>query len=387
MNAIPNQLFDKAVYTITVIFLLSLAYSEALKSISLVLMAVFFVYAVSTKRCSITQDRINAVITLHVLIVIVGMWTGINSEESLKQFSDVVKILLVFLFFREINLKFLTVEKILNFIFCGFIFALVMGLYLYYFQGMDFVKLRSVGSVNRSAVYMVLVLMLSLPFAFSENKFRLFWRAVSVLSIVGIILTESRMAIFSLPLLLLLFLYLKNSLSIKGFLIVFILSFTFFLIVNEFFDESGLSTRINQGLNDPVRIQLWEAIIKYFLDKGNLLFGIGIGNNMFIDLKTYIGPNFIYDTLDNTHNLYLDILVERGFLGFVTFIAFIGLILKYSWGGLKKYPIHLSVFLMLSSILLMGLVNITFRYEFGLLFMCIAGLSLNKSLVFNRLYE
>lgn len=383
MNTAPNQLFDKAVHTITVIFLLSLAYSEALKSISLVLMAVFLVYAVSTKRCSITQDRINAVITLHVLVVIVGIWTGINPDESIKQFSDVVKILLVFLFFREIDLKYLSVEKILNFLFYGFVFALSVGVYMYYFQEAQHLKLRSVGSVNRSIVYTVLILMLALPFAYSENKFSTIWKVVSGMAIMGIIIAGSRMALFSLPILLLIFLYLRGRLTIKHIMIITGLSVSFLILVQEFFPGTYLSSRIHQGFSDPVRIQLWVSAIKYFIESCNQSFGIGVGNSMLIDIEAYYdywNPRWP-TTLDNTHQVYLDMLIERGFLGLATFITFIGLIMKRSWSRLKEYPIHLSVFLMSSSILLMGLANITFRYEFALLFVCIAGLSFNKALI------
>lgn len=380
INQEPS-LFDKFVYIVISAFLLSLAYAEALKSISLVLMLALFVYALLSDKASISRDGINTAIVLHMVFVIMGVWVGINPEESLKQFSDVLKILLVFLFFREIDLKFLNIEKILKPLIYGFIFALIVGMYLYYFQGMDFVKLRSVGSINRSAVYMVLILMLLLPFAYRDEAPNIFWKLAVGLTVVGIVSASSRMAMFSLPLLFLCFVYLKDSLRIKHILLV-VLSVVFVAIVPELFPGTRLASRFNQGFDDPARMQLWEASIKYFFDSNPLL-GIGVGNNMFIDLKTYYGPNAHYATLDNTHQLYLDMLVERGILGLTTFAVFIGLIMKNSHNNLKQHPIYISVFLMSFAVLLMGLANITFRYEFGLLFVVAAGLSLNKSLKLN----
>lgn len=379
MNSQAINTFDRLIYITVSIFLLSLAYSEALKSISLVLILALLLYALISGRAKISMDGINSAIILHVLFVVVGVWFGINAEESIKQFSDVLKILLVFLFFREIDFKLLDFEKLLNLLLYGFIFALALGLYAYYFQGMDFVKLRSVGSINRSAVYMVLILMLLLPLIYGNNRVHIFKGVVAGLTIVGIILAASRMAMFSLPALLLLFLYLKNLLKFRYIVAIAIASALFVMMIPELFPGTRLAARLDQGFSDPARIEIWMASIKYFIDN-NILFGIGVGNSIFINPQDYYGSDALFSMVDNTHQLYLDMLLERGLLGFATFIGFIGLIMRHSWTFLERHPIYTSVLLMSSSILLMGFANITFRYEFGLLFVTIVGLSLNKSL-------
>lgn len=385
MSSQKIGVFNKLVYGTIGIFLMSLAYSEALKSISLICMLILFVYAILEQKINISRDGIGLSIVLHTLFAILGIWIGINTEESLNQVSDVLKILLVFLFFREMDFKFITFEKILNLLIYGFLFALILGLYAYYFQGMDFIKLRSVGSINRSAVYMVLMLMLLLPFAFRQAKKRnIDWQLIAFLTVVSIILGASRMAVLSLLLLVPLFLYLKDALRLKHILLIVILFIIFLILIPELFPESRLSRRISQGLNDPARIQIWIATIKYFLESNNWLLGIGIGNSIFIDVRTFFGQHAITTAIDNTHQLYLDMLLERGILGLLTFLGFMTLIMKRSLRCLKDHPIYISIFLMSSAILIMGLANITFRYEFALLFVSIVGLSLNKTVAFDR---
>ena len=54
-----SKLFERAQFFIIAVYLLSLAYSEALKNISLSCMVVFFVLQLLSKRINISRDFIN----------------------------------------------------------------------------------------------------------------------------------------------------------------------------------------------------------------------------------------------------------------------------------------------------------------------------------------
>ena len=72
-------------------------------------------------------------------------------------------------------------------------------------------------------------------------------------------------------------------------------------------------------------------------------------------------------------------LLERGLLGLITFLMFMGLLFFNKNYNDSKVSFLLP--LLVFSLLLMGIANITFRYEFGLLFVTIVGAYLNQNCV------
>ena len=108
MNFLNLQMSDKLLYIIVAIYLLFLAYSEALKNISVYLMFGYLLFQLFSRNITLTIDIVNVSILAHLTVVIIGIWVGVNSQESLNQFVDVAKIVWVFLFFREINLRFVS---------------------------------------------------------------------------------------------------------------------------------------------------------------------------------------------------------------------------------------------------------------------------------------
>jgi len=376
MNNFPVQFYDRVVYVVAVVFLLSLAYSEALKSISLVLMLALLSYAVATNIVTISKDKVNSIIGLHVLFVVMGIWLGVNSEESLKQFSDVLKIILVFLFFREMNLYYFKRSYLYAFILIGFSLAVFPEFLSYNEVTHDYIKLRSVGSVNRSATYAVYIFVLSLYFfKYSEKTFFKFIGGFLIfLSLIAIILGGSRMAMFSLPMITFAYFSLQRGVKIKDMLLWVILFSFLWLTMYLVFPEARSFSRFDQGFEDMGRIQIWISSINIWI-QNNILFGIGIGNSVLFSTVDFFGNNAVESKIDNAHNLYLDILLERGILGLITFLMFI----KHLFFKTELEDIIL-IRVLIFSLLLMGLANITFRYEFALLFMSIAGISMNKFL-------
>ena len=94
-------------YFIVAVFLLFLAYSEALKNITVCLMIGYLLIQLTLQKITFTKDIINLSIISHLIVVIFGIWFGINSNESINQYMDVVYITLIFLLYEmlEILLK------------------------------------------------------------------------------------------------------------------------------------------------------------------------------------------------------------------------------------------------------------------------------------------
>lgn len=132
------------------------------------------------------------------------------------------------------------------------------------------------------------------------------------------------------------------------------------------------------GFNDIARMQIWVSSFYSWLDN-SWLFGIGIGNSIFINVVDYYpNPNQALTTyIDNPHSMFLDMLLERGLLGLVTFVIFLSSIFLFQNNNLNcKIFIRTLIF----SLLVMGIANITFRYEFAMLFVIMVGAYLNPAI-------
>jgi len=365
-------------FCLVAILLLFLAYSEALKNISAYLLIGFFLWSAITREIKISKDIINIAIISHLFIVIIGSLQGINSNESLSQVMDLVHIVFLFLFFREANLIFLSYERIVQLIFIGFSFAALAGLFIFFSNSLSRVELHSVASVNRSSVYMVYIFVTAICLItyYNNNKFSKFlFPFVLLLSLISILLGASRMALFSLPVLIFLYGVFSNKINLT-FVLISVLFFSLIsIVIFLVFPDSLVAKKIFLGFEDTPRIQIWVASL-YTWFENNLLFGIGIGNSISIDVAYYFDENALTRNIDNPHNVYLDMLLERGLLGLISFLTFMA-----SFFFIKSLNIFsIYVRLLVISLLLMGIANITFRYEFALLFVILLGAYLNPSI-------
>ena len=154
-----NQTF---LYLTIAMFTLFLAYSEFFKNLSLALMLAYLLYQFVNNKLTITKDVISISLISHLLVVIIGIFFAINSQEALAQSSDILKITIVFFFFREVDLSFISLEFIVRLVLIGFILTIFHSLVDYYIFHSDFLKLHSVGSINRSATYIMYIFVITL---------------------------------------------------------------------------------------------------------------------------------------------------------------------------------------------------------------------------------
>jgi len=235
MDFFSLKIKEKVLFFLIGTLLLFLAYSEALKNISVYLLIGFFIWGTLTGRIKITKDIINISIISHLAVVLIGVFLGINTNESLNQVMDVIHIVIIFLFFREANLKFLTYEKILNLLFVGFAFAFLAGMDELLSNNLNRLELHSVGSVNRSAVYIMYIFVASLCLKdeYQERLSSLLFPLILIISLISIIIGASRMAILSTPIILILYLILSKKFTLKLFSLLCVFVFTAsFLVIN-----------------------------------------------------------------------------------------------------------------------------------------------------------
>jgi O-antigen ligase len=221
----------------------------------------------------------------------------------------------------------------------------------------------------------IFVTALCLKDQYHEKSSRLIFAFIILISLISLILGASRMALFSFPVIFIIYLVFSKKINLKSLIIFCFIISVSILILFSFFSDSILATKLLMGLNDEVRVQIWVSSILSFIEN-NWLFGIGVGNSIFIDVISYFPNDALSRSIDNPHNLYLDMLLERGALGLFTFAAFLFSILKIKDNN-KKFLLYIRILVL--TLLLMGLANITFRYEFALLFIILIGSYLNPS--------
>ena len=354
---------------------LFLAYSEFFKNLSIAIMLSYLTLQLVNNKLFLTKDMVNISLTSYLFVVFLGAWFGINPNESFSQSSDIVKIVIVFLFFREVKLDFISLETIVRFLLIGFVGAVSIAMVDYYIFGSDYLKLHSVGSINRSAVYImyIFVLAIVLQTYFQSKLTKALLLFGVVFSIIALIAGGSRMAMFSIPVILGFYLLLQRKCGIREYLLltvpIILIIFIIFL-----YPDSRVSSRFDQGFNDPARIQIWMSSIYAWLEH-NIFLGIGVGNSIFIDVKDYF-EHPVTRNIDNTHQLYLDLLLEKGVFGFVAFFTFLYSLFVFDVSKERLMLIRLLIL----SLLLMGFTNITFRYEFAILFVTIIGSLINTSI-------
>lgn len=261
----------------------------------------------------------------------------------------------------------------------------------------DTLQLHSVGHVNHSAIYLGIILGAALSVALSV------WRDVGLLKRVGLILLpiiffvsiiigQSR-GVFGISLIrlsLIIFL-IPNPKKIKA------IAFGFFAIIlalmplmNAAIIQKQIAVQnANNTLSDRNRV--WNVSIEaaHFYP----IFGVGNGNWNRITLedlkKSREKRNVPFDEkkysieYSHSHSLYLTSLVERGVVGFIILIVFMGswlLTLIKSYSRLKNstqgsyiWGSSLSAWIVTCGV---GFVNSTFHHEHAILALLFLGLHL-----------
>ncbi len=285
---------------------------------------------------------------------------------------------------------------------------LIWGLYEYLvIHSRASLEVHSVGHVNHSAIYLVMIFGASLAWFLShlnakKEKVTLSWQItllgiLSLLFFISLIIGESRGAFgiaVILAMMLCLLLPLKKYLKLFG--VLFISSMLILTVaVNAPIVKKQI---INQKNNNVLsaRDRIWNVSIE--AARFHPLLGIGLSNWHFINLdqlkksvedRGEIFDSRIYSFQGHSHNLYLSALVERGIVGlFVTFLfmgAWIRHLIKtyewakksigrtYLWGG------SLSAWVATFGI---GFVNTTFHHEHAILACLFLGIYLSYTRLF-----
>ena len=281
---------------------------------------------------------------------------------------------------------------------------LLVGLYQYLIiHTKPNLQLYSVGHVNHSAIYLVMIFGASLGWFlshFSLDKFKiklsnLYLIALGILSLiffVSLIIGQSRAAFgvgSILGLLIINFVVKSKKIKLIG-CISIMLIILFSIVLKTGVIEKQIS---NQEANNVLssRDKVWNVSLE--ASRFSPLFGIGLSNWHFITLdqlkKSVEDRGKIFDTNNyyfpgHSHNHYLSALVERGVVGLLVTLTFmllwIGHIIKtFKWAIKTKDSIRLwsgslSAWVTTFGV---GFVNTTFHHEHAILACLFLGIYLS----------
>lgn len=364
----------KVMFVVLLLLVFSLPLSESIKNITLVLFIVVGFYGTYKKIIMPKLDFLNILLILMPIIIIIGSYFALDTPNTIKGSNTIITMNILFIYLRELHLSKKEIVKLLFSLFLGFFVTLLWGYYDLFFHIENTLKLHSVGHVNHSSIYMLLIFIISLVYVTIEYKKSstiqtLFMTFICLVSITSVYITGSRATMYtSLGITFLFGIYSffqlnKRILIFLGF-IIFTIGLLFFFNI-----DMHMTEKFEKGIfNNAPRLNLAIGFLSSWLHH-NLFFGIGIDNSNLINLKEYYS-NCIFSSMSHAHDTYITYLVERGLTGLIIYLAFlIYLIVVLT----KKLLKDKSNFLLIIAILIwitnfvISFANTTFHHENAIL--------------------
>lgn len=416
MNIISKIISKKTLIQIDLIMLglmiLSLPSIEAPKNIFLVgyLLTRIISEVVTWKKRIIKWTLWDSLFFSIVLTALLStIFAGMPHLEEWKGYTVLLTAILTGWFLSRAEYTQENYQGLFKLIILGTIPPLLWGLYEYLIiHTKETLELHSVGHVNHSAIYLVMIFGASLGWFLSSFDLKKFKMKISNLPILGLgilsiiffislIIGQSRGAygIAIILGLIILFSISKNKkIKFWGSMLIILL-----VLASVIFKTGVIEKQINnQKANNVLsyRDKVWNVSIE--AARFAPLLGIGLSNWHFItldQLKQSVedrGEKFNADHYffpGHSHNLYLSALVERGMIGlFVTLIFMLfwiwDVIKTFHWAAKSDESIRLwagslSAWVATFGI---GLVNTTFHHEHAILACLFLGLYLSYKRLF-----
>ena len=281
---------------------------------------------------------------------------------------------------------------------------LLVGMYQYLIiHTKPDLQLYSVGHVNHSAIYLVMIFGASLGWFlshFSLDKFKiklsnLYLISLGILSLIffiSLIIGQSRAAYgvgTILGLLIINFVGKSNKIKLIGSISIILVVLFSIILKTGVIQKQISSQEVNDVLSS--RDKIWNVSLE--ASRFSPLFGLGLSNWHFITLdhlkKSVEGRGKVFDANNyhfpgHSHNHYLSALVERGIVGLLVTLAFMILWIRhlmktFKWATGTKESIllwsgSLSAWVATFGI---GFVNTTFHHEHAILACLFLGIYLS----------
>ena len=293
---------------------------------------VFFMQIISGKRATTLKSTFSnpmfPCLIVYTLMIILSLFTSRDFSDSLRisliLFSCIIFTVLIL---NVINSKELLITFVKFLIFAGFLTS-VYGIFRYALGlevRVDFIDTSMNGGLtrlystmdnpNNFAEFLILLIPVAVSFIFiCKTDFkRLFFALLIIPCFLALVLTLSRAAYIAIVISFIIFVWLVNKrlLPFLAVFAVFAIPFIPLSIIDRIMT-------IGRDSSSEFRLFIWEG--SYHTLIRNWFYGVGIGPVAFGKVfKIYVNP--VAAPAMHSHNLLLQIWLETGIGGFISFIV------------------------------------------------------------------
>lgn len=377
-----NDIASKLYNIFLVIMLFTLPVTEGLKQISLTLFVLVGIYICVKEKKQFKFDVINISLFIFVLITFIScLVNGVSPSRTL----DPLRCMLFFFVVRSVGVEKINFKFLFFALFAGLITAFIPAC-VKKFTSSDpatLFELKSIGHVNHSAIFMLLVLCVALISMGELKKIyeKCICIAVAGFCALGVMITGSRAAIYLLPVVIfsiLFFQIINKQTNFKvslGLIILFIaIIFSYTYISANITQDIRIYSKLTRGVTgSETRYPIFASAFYTWLE--HPFFGIGSGEFKIIDITKYF-PGNVEVHVSHAHNTFLTFLTEKGIIALLAYLVFqLSLFIKF----IKNFRQNSIVFLALLMLVfqnVISLANTTFHHENALLMLLFWALAL-----------
>ena len=378
-----NDIASKLYNLFLVIVLFTLPVTEGLKQISLTLFVLAGIYICVKEKRQFKFDLINISLFIFVLATFVScLVNGVSASRAL----DPLRCMLFFFVARSVGIEKINFKFLFFALFAGLIAAFIPAC-IEKFTSNDplaLFELKSIGHVNHSAIFMLLVFCVALISSAELKKIYEKYIAIIVagICVFGIMIAGSRATMYLLPIIIfsiLLYQISKRQTELKlAFSLIILFSviaiFYTYISANIIQDERFYSQLTKGVTGSETRYPIFASAFYMWLE--NPLFGIGSGQFKIIDITKYFPGNGEIH-VSHSHNTFLTFLTEKGIVALLAYLVFqLSLFIKFIKNFRQNNIVFLAL-LMLMANNIISLANTTFHHENALLMLLFWALALS----------
>ena len=377
-----NDIVSRLYNLFLVIVLFTLPVTEGLKQISLTLFVLVGIYICVKEKKQFKFDAINISLFIFVLATFIScLVNGVSVSRAL----DPLRCMLFFFVVRSVGVEKINFKFLFFALFAGFITAFIPACVKKFTSNdpMALFELKSIGHVNHSAIFMLLVFCVALISAAELKKIYEKYIAIAVagICVFGIMIAGSRATMYLLPIIIfsiLLYQISKKQTNIKkslGLIILFSAIAIFYTYISaNITQDIRIYNQLTKGVTgSETRYPIFASAFYTWLE--HPFFGIGSGEFKIIDITKYFPGNFEVN-VSHAHNTFLTFLTEKGIIALLAYLVFqLSLFVKF----IKNFRQNSIVFLALLMLVfqnVISLVNTTFHHENALLMLLFWALAL-----------
>ena len=377
-----NDIITKLYNLFLVVLLFTLPVTEGLKQISLTLFVLVGIYICVKEKKQFKFDVINVSLFIFVLATFISC---LVNEVSPSRALDPLRCMLFFFIVRTVGTEKINFKFMFYALFAGFIVAFIPACVKKFTSNdpMALFELKSIGHVNHSAIFMLLIFCAALISAAELKKIYEKYIAITVagICVFGIMVAGSRATMYLLPIIAFVILFykiakkqanFKISLSLIIFFSIIAISYTY--ISANITQDGRIYSQLTKGITgSETRYPIFASAFYTWLE--HPFFGIGSGEFKIIDITKYFPGNFEVH-VSHSHNTFLTFLTEKGIIALLAYLVFqLSLFVKF----IKNFRQNSIVFLALLMLVfqnIISLVNTTFHHENALLMLLFWALAL-----------